>query len=132
MTTCSLLWGPDKWRKESELQRCGYWERFYLGDTWLPPRVCPPPSTTLGTSRPLCPWDSPGKNTGVGSHSLLQGVFPTQGWKPGLLRGRWVFYRLSCQGRPTSLGAITILAGDHPPHMQGLLCARLPVQDHRL
>ena len=32
----------------------------------------------------LCPWDSPGKNTGVGSHSLLQGIFLTQGWKLGL------------------------------------------------
>ena len=29
--------------------------------------------------RLLCPWDSPGNNTGVGSHSLLQGIFPTQG-----------------------------------------------------
>ena len=28
-------------------------------------------------SFPLCPWNSPGKNTGVGSHSLLQGIFPT-------------------------------------------------------
>ena len=27
----------------------------------------------------LCPWDSPGKNTGVGCHALLQGIFPTQG-----------------------------------------------------
>ena len=34
----------------------------------------------------LCPWDSPGKNTGVGCHALLQGIFPTQGLKPGLLR----------------------------------------------
>ena len=36
---------------------------------------------TLGTivSRPPCPGDSPGKNTGVGCHLLLQGVFPTQG-----------------------------------------------------
>ena len=31
-----------------------------------------------------CPWDSPGKNTGVVSHSLLQGIFPTQGLNPGL------------------------------------------------
>ena len=30
-------------------------------------------------SRLLCPWDSPGKNPGVGSHSLLQGIFPTWG-----------------------------------------------------
>ena len=35
-------------------------------------------------SRLLCPWDSPGKNSGVGCHALLQGVFPTQGWKPHL------------------------------------------------
>ena len=30
----------------------------------------------------LCPWDSPGKNTGVGSHFLLQEIFPTQGSNP--------------------------------------------------
>ena len=30
----------------------------------------------------LCPWDSPGKNTGVGCHALLQGIFPTQGLSP--------------------------------------------------
>ena len=35
--------------------------------------------------RLLCPWDSPGKNTGVGCHSLLQGIFPTQGSNQGLL-----------------------------------------------
>ena len=39
----------------------------------------------------LCPWGSPGKNTGVGSHFLLQGIFPTQGenlflhWQAGSL-----------------------------------------------
>ena len=31
------------------------------------------------------PWDFPGKNTGVGCHSLLQGIFPTQGSNLGLL-----------------------------------------------
>ena len=34
---------------------------------------------TVQPSRLLCPWDSPGKNTGVGCHALLQGIFPTQG-----------------------------------------------------
>ena len=32
-----------------------------------------------------CPWDSPGKNTGVGCHALLQGIFPTRGLNPHLL-----------------------------------------------
>ena len=40
---------------------------------------------TIESARLLCPWNSPGKNTGVGSHSLLQGIFLTQGSKPGLL-----------------------------------------------
>jgi len=31
----------------------------------------------------LCPWDSPGKNTGVGCHDLLQGIFPTHESNPG-------------------------------------------------
>ena len=33
----------------------------------------------LQLTRLLCPWDFPGKNTGVGCHFLLQGIFPTQG-----------------------------------------------------
>ena len=36
-------------------------------------------------TRLLCPWDSPGKKTGVGSHTLLQGIFLTQGSSPRLL-----------------------------------------------
>ena len=39
----------------------------------------------LWCARLLCPWDSPGKNTGVGCHALLQGIFPTQGLNPRLL-----------------------------------------------
>ena len=44
--------------------------------------------------RLLCSWNSPGKNTGVG-HSLLQGIFPTQGWNLGLLYCRQILYQLS-------------------------------------
>ena len=46
------------------------------------------------------PWDSPGQNTGAGSRSLLQGIFPTQGLNPGLLCCRWILYQLSHQGSP--------------------------------
>ena len=40
----------------------------------------------LQPARLLCPWDSPGKNTAVGCHALLQGVFSTQGPNLSLLR----------------------------------------------
>ena len=43
-------------------------------------------------------WDSPGQNTGVGSHALLQGIFPTQGSTPGLLHCRRILYQLSYKG----------------------------------
>ena len=42
-----------------------------------------------------CPWDSPGKNTGVGCHAFLQGIFPVQGLNPGLPHCRQILYRLS-------------------------------------
>ena len=45
--------------------------------------------------------DSPGTNTGMGSLSLLQGIFPTQGLNPGLLHGRQILYHLSHQGSRT-------------------------------
>ena len=43
------------------------------------------------------PWNS-GQNTGVGSRSLLQGIFPTQRLNRGLLHCRWILYQLSYQG----------------------------------
>ena len=42
------------------------------------------PPSTLQPARLLCPWDSPGKNNGVGRHSPFQGISPTQGSNPGL------------------------------------------------
>ena len=49
------------------------------------------------------PWNSPGQNTGVGSRSLLQGIFSTQESNPGILYCRWILYQLSHQGSPTYL-----------------------------
>ena len=48
-------------------------------------------------ARLLCPWTSPGKNTGVGSHSLIQGIFLIQGSNLGLPHCRWILYYLSHQ-----------------------------------
>ena len=49
------------------------------------------------------PWNSPGQNTGVGSHSLLQGIFPTQESNQSLLHCRWILYQLSHKGSPRIL-----------------------------
>ena len=57
-------------------------------------RLC---KSTDQPSRPLCPWDSPGKNAGGGCHFLFQGIFPTQRSNPGLL-----YSHLSRRGSPAS------------------------------
>ena len=57
----------------------------------------------LQPARLLYPWTSPGKNTEVGSHSLLQGIFPTQGSNLGLPHCRQPLYHLSHQGSPKSI-----------------------------
>ena len=49
------------------------------------------------------PWNSPGQNTGVGSLSLLQGIFLIQGSNPGLPYCRWILYQLSHKGSPRIL-----------------------------
>ena len=51
----------------------------------------------------LCPWNFPGKSTGVGCHYLLQGIFLTQGLNPGLLHCRQMLYHLSHQGNPKEI-----------------------------
>ena len=61
------------------------------------PTVCDLMDCSL-PARLFCPWNSPGKNTRVGSHSLLQGIFLTQGLNPGLLYCRQILYPLSHQG----------------------------------
>ena len=73
------------------------------------------------------PWNSPGQNTGVGSRSLLQGIFPTQGSNPGLPHCRWILYQLSHQGSPRMLEWLAYpSSGDLPDREsnQGLLHCR--------
>ena len=66
------------------------------------------------------PWNSPGQNTGVGSHSLLQGIFPTQGSNPCLLHCRRILYQLSHKGSPTVMWVshdYTCITSLPSPHM---------------
>ena len=53
----------------------------------------------LEATRLLCPWNSPGKNTRVCCHFLLQGIFPTQGSNSGLLQGRFLMFWATTYGR---------------------------------
>ena len=62
-------------------------------------QLCP----TLQSHGLYNPWNSQGQNSRVGSLSLLQGIFPTQGSNPGLLHCRWILYQLSSQGSPVSV-----------------------------
>ena len=57
----------------------------------------------LKPARLLCSKNSPGQNTGVDSHSLLQGNFSTRGSSPGLLHCRWILYHLGHQGCPIKI-----------------------------
>ena len=58
--------------------------------------------------------DSPGENTEVGSLSLLQGTFPTQGLNPSLPRCRWILYQLSYQLINAGEGSLSLLRGNLP------------------
>ena len=61
---------------------------------------------------PMCytsPWNSPGKNTGVGRLSLIQGIFPTQGLNPGLPHCRWILHQLSHKGNSRILEWVAYL-----------------------
>ena len=61
---------------------------------------CPTLSDPMDCSPP---WDSPGKNTGMGCHALLQGIFPVRGLNPVFLHCRQILYHLSHQGSPPGL-----------------------------
>ena len=73
----------------------------------------------LYPARFLCPWNFPGKNTGVGSHFLLQEIFPNQELNPDLFQCRRILYQLSYKGSqvwardrtgPTALQADSLLS----------------------
>ena len=71
------------------------------------------------------PWNSPGQNTGVGSLSLLQGIFPTQGSNPGLLHCRQILYQLSHQGNPRILAWVAYpfsRGSSRPRNWSGVSC----------
>ena len=70
-------------------------------------QLCPTLCTPIDSDHQAPPSMGFPKNTGVGCHPLLHGIFPTQGSTPGLLRCRQIPNHLSLQGSPLALS-------DHP------------------
>ena len=79
----------------------------------------------LQPARLLCPWDSTGKNTAVGCHFLLQGIFPTQGLNPSLPHCGLILYWLSHQGRPSERHHASFPWGRHASFRLGTVWRRL-------
>ena len=71
-------------------------------------------------------WNSAGQNTGVSSHSLFQGIFPTQGSNPGFPHDRQIFYQPPGKPKNTGVGSLSLLQGIFPTQElnQGLLHCR--------
>ena len=82
--------------------------------TQLRPTLCNPMDCSLPGSS--VHGDSPGKNTGVGCHDLLQEIFPAQGLNPGLPHCRWVFLSSGPPGKAknTGVGSLSLLQGICP------------------
>ena len=79
----------------------GYYAKWTKSDVKVT-QLCP----TLRLHGLYWPWNSPGQNSGVGSLSLLQGIFPTRGSNPGLPHCRHILYQLSHKGSPRTLALV--------------------------
>ena len=97
MQELSYLWSGLMINVKYRIQNCCetasvQFSRSVVSDSCDPMDCSPPASSVHG--------DSPGKNAGVGSLSLPQGIFPTQGSNPGLLHCKLILYHPSHQGSP--------------------------------
>ena len=97
---CSTLYNPMDYTVHGILQtRILKWVAFPFSRDLPNPGIKPRSSSLQGDSSPAEPPGKP-KNTGVGSLSLLQQIFPTQESNQGLLHCRQILYQLSYQGSP--------------------------------
>ena len=81
--------------------------------------------SSSSSSRWYSPRDSPGQNTGVGTLSILHGIFTAQGSNPGLLHSRQILYQLSHKGSPRVLEWVACpfsRGSSHPRNQTGVSC----------
>ena len=101
-------WNPERINLYCFRQLC-LWKFVTCAVLCLVPQSCPTLCDPMDRSLPSISvlGDSPGRNTGGGCHALLQGVFPTQGWNPGLLHCGQILYHLSHQGSARILDRVS-------------------------
>ena len=134
MNLCPLQWNhkalttePLGNSRQCILDRIGVCASSVVPDSLRPHGLWP--------TRLLCPWDFPGKNTGLGCHFLLQNIFPTQGLNPGLLHCRRILYHLP-PGKPKNpgVGNLSLLQEIFPTRVStsrvDSLPAELPGRSH--
>ena len=105
---CAALHGVEKSRTQlsdwTELNWKCLWSHPPLDQAWIftieRKKSCSVTSDSLLPHRLKNPWNSPGQNTGVGSLSLLQGIFPIQESNRGFLHCKQILYQLCYQGSP--------------------------------
>ena len=96
---------------------------FDVDSQWSEVKVAQPCRTLCESM--YSPWNSPVQNTGVGSLSLLQGIFPTQRSNPGLPHCRWILYQLSHKGSPRTLEWVAYpfsSGSSQPRNLTGVSC----------
>ena len=87
LSPCRPLSGVLSLPTEGDPSQC-FLKKYVIEMLCMLSHLCPTLCNPMDCNHPrlLCPWDSPGKNTGVGGHALRWRIFPTQGLNPCLLR----------------------------------------------
>ena len=89
--------------EDSSMVSLKIWKAYVCINDFIPSESHSVGSDSLLPHGLYSPWNSLGQNTGVGSRSLLQGIFPTQGSNPGLPICRWILYQLRHKRSPRIL-----------------------------
>ena len=87
-------------RFDIQFHGCHRWSYFLMEISYIKDQGFQSLQLIFEPTRLSCLWNPPGKNTGVGCHSLLQGILLTQGRYPDLLHCRQILYCLSHQRSP--------------------------------
>ena len=117
--SCLTLCYPMDWTiHEILLARILEWVAFPSPGDLPNPGTEPRSPALQADSFPAEPQGKP-ENTGVGSLSLLQGIFPTQESNWGLLHYKWLLYQLSYQGSPKDTACKVIIIFATMPLLQG-------------